>query len=80
MRATCMAKPPTQCPTTCIFTCFPCNSMILFVAAGTSNLPISSIVKLFEGFKGCNLGYNNHTSCLSSSNVLIRSFGSVGNQ
>ena len=37
MRATCMAKPPTQCPTTCIFTCFPCNSRILFVAAKENN-------------------------------------------
>ena len=33
MRAICMAKPPTQCATTCIFMCCPCNSRILFIAA-----------------------------------------------
>ena len=37
MRATCMAKPPTRCPTTCIFMCFPSNSRILFVAAKENN-------------------------------------------
>jgi hypothetical protein len=33
MRATCMAKPPAQCATTCIFMFCPCNSRILFIAA-----------------------------------------------
>jgi hypothetical protein len=33
MRAICMAKPPTQCATTCITVRCPCNSRILFIAA-----------------------------------------------